>query len=46
MVKMLQPFPVEEMKAYPVSKDVGNVKNQGAAFIIILAFFKLDPVEL
>jgi putative SOS response-associated peptidase YedK len=26
---MLQPFPVEEMKAYPVSKDVGNVKNQG-----------------
>jgi putative SOS response-associated peptidase YedK len=26
---MLQQFPVEHMKAYPVSKDVGNVKNQG-----------------
>jgi putative SOS response-associated peptidase YedK len=25
--RMLQPFPIEHMKAYPVSKDVGNVKN-------------------
>jgi putative SOS response-associated peptidase YedK len=25
---MLQPFPAEHMRAYPVSKDVGNVKNQ------------------
>jgi putative SOS response-associated peptidase YedK len=25
---MLQPFPVEKMRAYVVSKDVGNVKNQ------------------
>lgn len=24
---MLQPFPAENMKAYPVSKDVGSVKN-------------------
>jgi putative SOS response-associated peptidase YedK len=30
---MLQPFPVEEMKAYPVSKAVGNVKNQGPELI-------------
>jgi putative SOS response-associated peptidase YedK len=30
---MLQPFPVEEMKAYPVSKDVGNVKNQGLELV-------------
>jgi putative SOS response-associated peptidase YedK len=33
MVKMLQPFPVGDMKAYPVSKDVGNVKNQGAELV-------------
>jgi putative SOS response-associated peptidase YedK len=26
---MLQPFPVERMRAYPVNKAVGNVKNQG-----------------
>jgi putative SOS response-associated peptidase YedK len=25
---MLQPFPAERMRTYPVSKDVGNVKNQ------------------
>jgi putative SOS response-associated peptidase YedK len=31
--KMLQPFPVEHMMAYPVSKDVGNVKNQGAGLV-------------
>jgi putative SOS response-associated peptidase YedK len=30
---MLQPFPVEEMKAYPVNKAVGNVKNQSAELI-------------
>jgi putative SOS response-associated peptidase YedK len=26
---MLQPFPVERMRAYSVGNDVGNVKNQG-----------------
>jgi putative SOS response-associated peptidase YedK len=31
--KMLQPFPVEHMRAYPVSKDVDNVKNQGLELI-------------
>jgi putative SOS response-associated peptidase YedK len=30
---MLQPFPVERMRAYPVSKDVGNVKNQNEGLI-------------
>jgi putative SOS response-associated peptidase YedK len=30
---MLQPFPAEEMKAYPVSKDVGSVKNQNEELI-------------
>jgi putative SOS response-associated peptidase YedK len=30
---MLQPFPFESMKAYPVSKDVGNVKNQDSELI-------------
>jgi putative SOS response-associated peptidase YedK len=30
---MLQPFPMERMRAYLVSKDVGNVKNQNAGLI-------------
>jgi putative SOS response-associated peptidase YedK len=30
---MLQPFPAEEMKAYPVSMAVGNVKNQDSELI-------------
>jgi putative SOS response-associated peptidase YedK len=30
---MLQPFPVEHMRVYTVSKDVGNVKNQGADLV-------------
>jgi putative SOS response-associated peptidase YedK len=28
-----KPFPVEQMRAYPVSKDVGNVKNQGKELV-------------
>jgi putative SOS response-associated peptidase YedK len=31
--KMLQPFPVEQMMAYPVNKAVGSVKNQGAELV-------------
>jgi putative SOS response-associated peptidase YedK len=31
---MLQPFPAERMRAYPVSKVVGNVKNQGNELIV------------
>ncbi|MDF2652860.1 MAG: response-associated peptidase [Paenibacillus sp.] len=34
--KLLKPFPAEEMKAYPVSKAVGNVKNSGAELILPL----------
>jgi putative SOS response-associated peptidase YedK len=30
---MLQPFPMERMRAYPVCKDVGSVKNQGAELV-------------
>jgi putative SOS response-associated peptidase YedK len=30
---MLQPFPMERMRAYPVSKDVGKVQNQGAELV-------------
>lgn len=30
---MLQPFPMECMRVYPVSKDVGNVKNQNEDLI-------------
>jgi putative SOS response-associated peptidase YedK len=30
---MLQPFPIERMKAYPVSKDVGSVKNQNVELV-------------
>jgi putative SOS response-associated peptidase YedK len=33
---MLQPFPAEQMKAYSVSKAVGNVKNQGAEFVEVV----------
>jgi putative SOS response-associated peptidase YedK len=31
---MLQPFPVERMRAYPVSNDVGSVKNQGQDLVL------------
>lgn len=34
--KMLKPFPAEVMKAYPVSKVVGNVKNDSLACIEVL----------
>ncbi len=30
---MLRPFPAERMAAWPVSKDVGNVRNQGNSII-------------
>ncbi|QGQ95884.1 SOS response-associated peptidase [Paenibacillus psychroresistens] len=30
---ILQPFPMDRMRAYPVSKDVGSVKNQNAELI-------------
>jgi putative SOS response-associated peptidase YedK len=30
---MQQPFPFEQMRSYPVSKDVGKVQNQGADLI-------------
>jgi putative SOS response-associated peptidase YedK len=30
---LLQPFPTERMRAYPVNKDVGSVKNQNAELI-------------
>jgi putative SOS response-associated peptidase YedK len=26
-VDLLRPYPAEEMKAWPVSRDVGNVRN-------------------
>ncbi|MFD2445949.1 SOS response-associated peptidase [Bacillus sp. CGMCC 1.16607] len=29
LLRLLMPFPAEEMKAYPVSTLVGNVKNEG-----------------
>jgi putative SOS response-associated peptidase YedK len=32
--KMLKPFPMEEMKAYPVSKIVGNARNDHADCIV------------
>ncbi|WP_010587891.1 SOS response-associated peptidase, partial [Schlesneria paludicola] len=30
---MLEHFPADEMQAWPVSKDVGNVRNQGERLI-------------
>jgi putative SOS response-associated peptidase YedK len=30
---LLVPYPAEEMKAYPVSKAVGNVRNNGEELI-------------
>jgi putative SOS response-associated peptidase YedK len=30
---LLVPYPTEEMKAYPVSKAVGNVRNNGEELI-------------
>jgi putative SOS response-associated peptidase YedK len=30
---MLQPFPMQRMRAYPVSKNVGSVKNQGTDLV-------------
>src|ERR1019366_4469913 len=32
-VDLLRPFPAEEMKAWPVSKDVGNVRNDSPQLV-------------
>jgi len=31
--KLLHPYPAEEMRAYPVSAKVGNVRNDGPELI-------------
>ncbi|MEG9439043.1 SOS response-associated peptidase family protein, partial [Edaphobacter sp. HDX4] len=32
-IDLLRPFPADEMEAFEVSKDVGNVKNNSAEFL-------------
>jgi putative SOS response-associated peptidase YedK len=32
-VDLLRPYPAEEMKAWPVSRDVGNVRNNSPGLI-------------
>jgi putative SOS response-associated peptidase YedK len=39
---MLRPYPPEEMEPWPVSKAVGNVRNNGAELLEPVA---VDPEE-